>query len=70
MLLAHRGLAQTFSMEGITGDTNTAAIIYEPEHPYLENTLTSIEAAFAAGACPQLRWVRNGDLLKMRYMKL
>jgi glycerophosphoryl diester phosphodiesterase len=50
LLLAHRGLAQTFPMEGITGDTNTAAIIYEPEHPYLENTLDSIEAAFAAGA--------------------
>jgi len=50
LLLAHRGLAQTFPMEGKTGDTNTAAIIYEPEHPYLENTLASIEAAFAAGA--------------------
>ncbi len=50
LLLAHRGLAQTFPMEGITGDTNTAAIIYEPEHPYLENTIASIEAAFAAGA--------------------
>lgn len=50
LLLAHRGLAQTFPMEGITGDTNTAAIIYEPEHPYIENTIASIEAAFAAGA--------------------
>jgi glycerophosphoryl diester phosphodiesterase len=50
LLLAHRGLAQTFPMEDITGDTNTAAIIYEPEHPYLENTLPSIEADFAAGA--------------------
>lgn len=49
-LLAHRGLAQTFPMEGITGDTNTAAIIYEPEHPYLENTILSMEAAFKAGA--------------------
>ncbi|NLZ38752.1 MAG: glycerophosphodiester phosphodiesterase [Firmicutes bacterium] len=49
-LLAHRGLAQTFPMEGLTADTNTAAIIYEPEHPYLENTIASMQAAFAAGA--------------------
>lgn len=49
-LLAHRGLAQTFPMEGITGETNTAKRIYEPEHPYLENTIPSIEAAFKAGA--------------------
>lgn len=49
-LLAHRGLHQTFSMEGITGETCTAQRIFEPEHPYLENTLASIEAAFAAGA--------------------
>lgn len=49
-LLAHRGLAQTFPMEGITGDTNTARRIYEPDHPYLENTIPSMEAAFQAGA--------------------
>ena len=49
-LLAHRGMAQTFPMEGIQGDTCTAEIIYEPEHPYLENTIPSMEAAFAAGA--------------------
>ncbi|MFC0272798.1 glycerophosphodiester phosphodiesterase family protein [Metabacillus herbersteinensis] len=49
-LLAHRGLGQTFSMEGITGDTCTAERIFEPEHPYLENTIPSIEAAFEAGA--------------------
>ena len=50
LLLAHRGLAQTFSMEGITGETNTAQRIYKPEHPYLENTIPSMEAAFKAGA--------------------
>lgn len=50
LLLAHRGLAQTFPMEGITGETNTARRIYEPEHPYLENTIPSMEAAFLAGA--------------------
>lgn len=49
-LLAHRGLGQTFSMEGITGETNTARRIYEPEHPYLENTIPSMAAAFQAGA--------------------
>lgn len=49
-LLAHRGLAQTFHMEGITGETCTAERIYEPEHPYIENTLPSMKAAFEAGA--------------------
>ena len=49
-LLAHRGLAQTFPMEGIANDTCTAERIYEPEHPYLENTIPSMEAAFKAGA--------------------
>ncbi|WP_308128752.1 glycerophosphodiester phosphodiesterase family protein [Bacillus sp. sid0103] len=49
-LLAHRGLGQTFSMKGIKWDTCTAERIYKPEHPYLENTLASMDAAFAAGA--------------------
>lgn len=49
-LLAHRGLGQTFPIEGITGETNTARRIYPPEHPYLENTIPSMEAAFRAGA--------------------
>ncbi|WP_257008217.1 glycerophosphodiester phosphodiesterase family protein [Bacillus sp. FJAT-45350] len=50
MLLAHRGLGQTFDMVGITGDTCTAERIFEPEHHYLENTISSIKAAFDAGA--------------------
>ncbi|MDZ5712590.1 glycerophosphodiester phosphodiesterase family protein [Jeotgalibacillus haloalkalitolerans] len=50
ILLAHRGLAQTFPMEGITGETCTAEMIYDPEHPYLENTIPSMEAAFEEGA--------------------
>lgn len=50
LLLAHRGLAQTFSMEGITNETDTAKRIFPPEHPYLENTIASMEAAFQAGA--------------------
>lgn len=49
-LLAHRGLAQCFPMEGITAQTNTARRIYPPDHPYLENSLPSIEAAFKSGA--------------------
>ncbi|MGN7399987.1 glycerophosphodiester phosphodiesterase family protein [Cytobacillus praedii] len=50
LLLAHRGLAQTFNMEGITGETCTAERIYVPEHPYIENTIPSMKAAFNAGA--------------------
>jgi hypothetical protein len=49
-LLAHRGMAQTFHMEGITDDTCTAGRIYPPEHPYLENTISSMQVAFQAGA--------------------
>ncbi|WP_066048678.1 glycerophosphodiester phosphodiesterase family protein [Robertmurraya korlensis] len=49
-LLAHRGLAQTFDMEGITAETCTAERIYEPEHLYIENTIPSMKAAFDAGA--------------------
>jgi glycerophosphoryl diester phosphodiesterase len=50
VLLAHRGLAQTFHREGLTNETCTATRIYPPEHPYLENTLVSMRAAFDAGA--------------------
>ncbi|SEM92480.1 glycerophosphodiester phosphodiesterase family protein [Lihuaxuella thermophila] len=50
LLLAHRGLAQTFPMEGLTNETCTAKRIYQPEHPYLENTIPSMKAAFQAGA--------------------
>ena len=50
LLLAHRGLGQTFPMEGIENDTCTASRIDEPEHPYLENTIPSMKAAFEAGA--------------------
>ena len=50
LLLAHRGLGQTFSMEGITGETCTAERIHTPEHPYLENTIPSMKAAFLNGA--------------------
>lgn len=49
-MLAHRGMAQTFIMEGITAETCTAERIYEPDHPFLENSISSMEAAFEAGA--------------------
>ena len=50
LLLAHRGLAQTFDMAGITNDTDTSKRIFPPEHQYLENTRASMEAAFNLGA--------------------
>lgn len=50
LLLAHRGLAQTFGFEGMTNDTCTAERIHPPEHPYLENTIESMRVAFSAGA--------------------
>ena len=49
-LLAHRGLAQTYGTEGLTATTCTAARIFPPEHDFIENTLPSMRAAFAAGA--------------------
>ena len=49
-LLAHRGLAQTFDLEGVGADTCTAERIEPPEHQYLENTIASMRAAFAADA--------------------
>ena len=49
-LLAHRGVHQTFDISKVEWDTNTAKIIYEPEHEYLENTIKSMEAAFEYGA--------------------
>src|SRR5262245_7357316 len=50
VLLAHRGLAQTFHREGLTSETCTASRIDPPRHEFLENTIASMEAAFAAGA--------------------
>ena len=49
-LVSHRGVHQTFPLDGLTGETCTAAIIHPPEHSYIENTLPSMAAAFAAGA--------------------
>lgn len=49
-VVAHRGVHQTFPLTGLTNETCTAAIIYPPTHAFLENTLPSMAAAFAAGA--------------------
>lgn len=49
-LIAHRGLGQTFHREGLTGDTCTAERIIPPEHPFIENTIPSVAAAFDYGA--------------------
>lgn len=49
-LLAHRGMAQRYSPEGVTDETCTAARILPPRHGYLENTIASMKAAFDAGA--------------------
>jgi glycerophosphoryl diester phosphodiesterase len=49
-LLSHRGVHQDFPREGLTNDTCTASRIYPPTHSFIENTLPSIGAAFAAGA--------------------
>ncbi len=49
-LIAHRGVHQLFSLEGVENDTCTAERIFPPTHEFLENTLPSMQAAFAAGA--------------------
>ncbi|MEM1242605.1 MAG: glycerophosphodiester phosphodiesterase family protein [Cyanobacteria bacterium P01_H01_bin.26] len=50
MLIAHRGVSQTFPLENLENDTCTAKIIYPPTHRFLENTLPSMQAAFEYGA--------------------
>ncbi len=50
LLLAHRGVHQTYDATGLENDTCTAERIYPPTHGYIENTIPAIEAAFAAGA--------------------
>jgi len=49
-LLAHRGVHQTYSSEGLTRDSCTATRINPPTNPYLENTLPSMRASWAVGA--------------------
>jgi len=49
-LLAHRGLAQDYSRDGLTNTTCTAAQMLPPTHGFLENTIASMRAAFDYGA--------------------
>ena len=49
-LLAHRGVHQTFHRQNLTNETCTAERIFKPKHPFLENTIPSIKAAFDYGA--------------------
>jgi glycerophosphoryl diester phosphodiesterase len=50
VLLAHRGMAQRFDERDLKNDTCTAARMLPPTHEYLENTIDSMRAGFAAGA--------------------
>ena len=49
-LLAHRGIAQRFDERDLKNDTCTAARMLPSGHDYLENTIASMRAGFAAGA--------------------
>ncbi len=49
-LIAHRGVHQTYHREGLERDTCTAQRIDPPTHDYIENTVRSMQAAFAHGA--------------------
>jgi glycerophosphoryl diester phosphodiesterase len=48
--LAHRGVHQTFEIDGVDDNTCTASRIRPPTHQLIENTLPSMQAAFTAGA--------------------
>ncbi|MEM6806999.1 MAG: glycerophosphodiester phosphodiesterase family protein [Bacteroidota bacterium] len=49
-ILAHRAAGQAYERGNLTSETCTAAQSLETAHPYLENTLSSIKAAFEMGA--------------------
>lgn len=49
-LLAHRGVHQTFTTQGLTWSSCTATLMRPPTHGFIENTLPSMRAAFEAGA--------------------
>jgi glycerophosphoryl diester phosphodiesterase len=48
--IAHRGVHQTFDRTNLDKETCTATRIGKPTHGFLENTIPSMEAAFASGA--------------------
>lgn len=49
-IIAHRGVHQTYSRVDLDAETCTASRIDPPSHDFIENTLPSMRAAFAAGA--------------------
>ncbi len=50
LMVAHRGVAQQFSREGLGRQDCTATRIRTPEHNYIENTVPSIQRAYFLGA--------------------
>lgn len=50
VLLAHRGVSQTFDHIGVDSTTCTASRIHPPTNDFLENTLDSMAASIKAGA--------------------
>lgn len=50
LIMAHRGLYQTYHRRDLTPETCTAERIYQPTHSLLENTLPSLKAAFDLNA--------------------
>lgn len=50
VLIAQRGMAQVFDRKRVDDDSCTARFIPPPTHSFIENTLPSMAAAFAAGA--------------------
>jgi len=64
--LAHRGVAQSFPLDGVDGETCTATRIRPITHPFLENTLPSMREAFRLGAAAvelDLHHSRDGVLV-------
>jgi glycerophosphoryl diester phosphodiesterase len=49
-LLAHRGVHQDYSHDGVSNDTCTATRILAPHNDYIENTVPAIAQAFQEGA--------------------
>jgi glycerophosphoryl diester phosphodiesterase len=50
LLVAHRGVAQQFSREGVGNETCTATRIRPPQHNFIENTIYSMQNAVLLGA--------------------
>jgi glycerophosphoryl diester phosphodiesterase len=49
-VIAHRGVSQPFRKDHLDNQTCTATRIYKPKNDYIENTISSIKAAFEYGA--------------------